>query len=489
MNSKMKWAFLLGCFITVLTGCVSQDYVDNKAAAENVKAHIDKLRPAGTLSNVDSISRPPVDVNPIEIKDQVSWLQKTVKLNDVKGVPLSAVLNSMMNGVDAQIWYAEDVSSNVPINLHTTATRQNILNLLTNQTGYGFVSTPHKLEVRRYLSETFVLNLPTGKYSGQLGSQGEDSGKEGETSIKGQYINVSYTDLDVFTEVSEAIKTLLKSNDGEDDQIVGGVEAIPSLSSITVRTTPARMEQVKQLVNRYQFELSKQVLLDIRVLEFRSNLDKDRGIDWSLVKAVGEGTLKFVIPGTTSTALGSGYGLAFQGSGKWDGTSAFIKALEQQGTVSTETPISFLSLSSQPARISQSLKTPYLSDISIDVTDTTTSTSTTRGVVTEGVDMMVSTNVQKDYVWLRIAGKLTKIAGDTSEKVSDTTLRFIQERTADLNFTNKLRYGQTVVIGSIKQQTTGANKSASFGISALGSQATKTETVETLVLLTPRRVQ
>jgi hypothetical protein len=46
-----------------------------------------------------------------------------------------------------------------------------------------------------------------------------------------------------------------------------------------------------------------------------------------------------------------------------------------------------------------------------------------------------------------------------------------------------------VVIGSIKQQTTGANKSASFGVDALGSQATNNETVETLVLLTPRRIQ
>lgn len=488
MNKRLKGLAFFACIITGLTGCVSQDFIDSKADAESVQARMDALRPTGTLNNVNSISRPPVNANPIETKARIGWLEDTVQLNDVKGLPLSVVLNDMMDGVDAQVWYAEDVSSNIPITLHSTTTRQNILNLLTNQTGYGFIVTQDKLAVRRYLSETFVLNLPTGKYSGQLGSQGQSSGDEGDTSVQGQYINVTYSDLDMFTEVSTAIETLLKSDD-DDEKLIGGVEPIPSLSSITVRTTPARMAQVKQLIHRYQSELSKQVLLDIRVLEFRSDLAKDRGIDWSLVKDIGEGTLQFVIPGTTTTATGSGYGLAFQGAGKWDGTTAFIKALEQQGTVSTETPISFLSLSSQPARISQTLKTPYLSDISVDVTDTTTSTSTTRGEVTEGVDMMVSTNVQKNFVWLRIAGKLTKIAGDTTQVVNDATLRFIQERSVDLNFTNKLRYGQTVVIGSIKQQTTGANKSASFGIDALGSQSTSHETVETLVLLTPRRVQ
>ena len=65
----------------------------------------------------------------------------------------------------------------------------------------------------------------------------------------------------------------------------------------------------------------------------------------------------------------------------------------------------------------------------------------------------------------------------------------ISTRNVDLNFTNNLRYGQSVVIGSIKQQTTQANKSASFGVDALGAQATNNETVETLILLTPRRVR
>ncbi|GAM65481.1 hypothetical protein JCM19232_4981 [Vibrio ishigakensis] len=227
------------------------------------------------------------------------------------------------------------------------------------------------------------------------------------------------------------------------------------------------------------------------MLEFRSDLDKDQGIDWDIVKEVGDGTINWITPGASESFGNSGIrsGLGFEGSGDWEGTSAFIKALEQQGTVSTDTPISVLTISSQPARISQTVNTPYLSDISIDVTDTTTSTSTTRGNVVEGIDMMVNTNVKEDFVWIRTAGKLTKIAGDTTEEVSDTTLRFISTRSADLSFTNKLRYGQTVIIGSVKQETQSANKTSSFGLDWLGSQISGTETVETLVLLTPRRVK
>ncbi|WP_305843099.1 hypothetical protein [Photobacterium leiognathi] len=153
------------------------------------------------------------------------------------------------------------------------------------------------------------------------------------------------------------------------------------MGSITVRTTPSRMAQVRQVVESFQQELAKQVLLEITVLEFRSNLGKDQGIDWQLLKKVGDGTIKFLIPGTTATATGNPAGLAFTGTGKWDGTTAFIKALEEQGTVSTQTPISMLTISGHPARISQTTTTPYLSDVSTEVTQTSTSTSTTRAKV------------------------------------------------------------------------------------------------------------
>ncbi|WP_140392241.1 type II and III secretion system protein, partial [Vibrio parahaemolyticus] len=343
-----------------------------------------------------------------------------------------------------------------------------ILNLISSLTHYGLTPEQDSLTVGYYQTETFVLTIPSGANSAQQGSQSEESSSddEGDTSttkVDGQYITTVYNNTEITTEISKAVEAVLKDESEDDgDELVGDVRVVPGLTAITVRTTPSRMAQVRRLIDTYQAELTKQVFLDIRVLEFRSNLGKDQGIDWNLVKDVGDGTLNFIIPGTSATSdlVSSSSGLAFQGTGKWDGTTAFIKALEQQGTVSTDTPIGILTSSSQPARISQTVKTPYLSDISTEVTDTTTSTSTTRGNVVEGIDMMVNTNVKDDFVWIRTAGKLTKIAGDSTETIDDARLRFISTRSADLSFTNKLRYGQTVIIGSVKQQTQTANKSS-----------------------------
>lgn len=478
--------FIVPFLLLGMAGCVSQSYTDSKKEAESMQSRIEQLTPSNALNNVSVITRPPVIVTPLVETQNIPWLSETIKVH-VTRLPLSQVLSDVMRGVPANIWFDNDVNASTTVTLSANTTRQNILNLLASQTSYGFVPTQDKVEVRRYLSETFTLSIPIGTVSAQQGSTGSTGGGE-NPQVEGQFISTTLSNVDMIQEVTTAIKAVLKSNE-ESNELIGGVEAVPSLSSFIVRTTPDRMRQVQQVVERYKQELEKQVILNIQVLEFRSNLGKDQGVDWNILKDIGDGSLQFVIPGTTTAASNNGFGMAFQGTGKWDGTTAFIKALEQQGSVSTETPINIQTLSNQPARLSQTLETPFLADIKVNTSENSSDTETRRESVSEGVDMFVTANVQQDHVSLRIAGSLTKIASDETETVKDTKLRFIAMRKVDLGFANNLRYGQSVVIGSIKQQTTGANKSASFGIDGLGSQATNSETVETLILLTPRRVR
>ncbi|EKO3821470.1 type II and III secretion system protein [Vibrio harveyi] len=491
-----KTTIYLSLAITMLNGCVSQDYRDTKAEALATQQQMDQAREtqASPLGNVSFLSKPPAIPTPIKRDDSPAWLKETVRLKATQ-LPLSLVLTKLFKGTGIDVVFDPDANPNAPVTINMDASRKSIINILTSITRYAITTEGETVRVGYYQSDTFALDIPSGKYSGQQGGKGEQSGSDAENGgakVTGQYLTTTYDNVDIVEQVANAMKAILIDEQSDDEEkLVGSVKVVPGLSAITVRTTPSRMAQVRQLVDTYQAKLNDQVLLEALILEFRSNLGKDQGIDWNLLKNVGNGSLKFIIPGTStaSNIISGSSGLAFTGRGKWDGTTAFIKALEQQGTVSTSTPINILTLSSQPAHIAQTLTTPYLSDISKDVTDTTTSTSTTRGKVKEGIDMMVNTNVKDNFVWIRTTGKLTKIAGDYTDVIDNAKLRFISTRDADLSFTNKVRYGQTVVLGSIKQQTKTANKSSSFGLDGLGSQASGHETVETLVLLTPRRVK
>ncbi|MCS4309508.1 hypothetical protein M2404_003880 [Rheinheimera pacifica] len=487
-----KIAFLSLSISVVLAGC-SSDYRNARKEADAVHQRITENTEVN-YAQVSVISKPPISIEPIKETIDIPWLNEPAAVR-VDRLPLSVAISQIMGDTKGiKIWFDGDVDPNKQVTLNFSASRADVLNMLASQTGYGITPGPDSLEVRRYESEQFIINIPTGSHTGQLGSQGTQTGTGagnlggGQSRIEGQFINVSYSDVNVTEDISNSIRGILKkdSDEGQTEELVGSVNFIKSLSAISVRTTPDRMKQVRKLVNDYRAELSKQVLVNILVLEFRSNLGRERGVDWDIVKAVGDGAIRFFVPGTQTVSQGAGYGIAFTGNGAFDGTTALIKALKMQGKVSTDTPISALLLNHQPGRISQTMRIPYAAEITTQANDNVVSASVTRDVQVEGVDMMVTPAVDRDHVYFRISGKLTKIVGDNRETIYDQQLRYLDTREAEINFTNKLRYGQSVVIGSVRQDSITTENSRSMGGFGDGM---KKETVETLVILTPRRVE
>ena len=487
----MKLTTSLTVIVTALqlTGCVSQSYLDTTASNTTLHKQMTAYTTPPDNTKVKHIAMAPVSILPLTQQVTIPWLSTPVSLA-VTDMALSGVISRIMADTDVNIAFDAGINPNQRVSLVFKGTRGDILDALAKQLDYGIHSEPNKLTLRAFEAETFSITLPVGNYTGQLGSQGTQAESTGETGssprIEGQYLNVTYDNVDVFKDVGDGIRAIL-SNDGKNDDINGQVQVLPSLSIVNVRTSPSRMKQVRSFVSSYQKELSKQAVLDIQVLEFSSNLGEERSIDWNLIKDIGQGSLQFFVPGTTTVSQGAGYGLAFQGTGKWDGTTAFIRALRKQGTVSEKTPITGMFLNNQPGKISQMTMTPFLSEITTEANDNVVSTSVKRDKVLTGVDMMVTPKVEDNYVWLRLAGKLSKITGDEKEQVNEIGLRFITTQDSEFTFANKLRYGQTYVIASVKQERALAEKTQNFWMNWLGGQGVSHTTVETLVLLTPRR--
>ena len=96
-------------------------------------------------------------------------------------------------------------------------------------------------------------------------------------------------------------------------------------------------------------------------------------------------------------------------------------------------------------------------------------------------------NIQPDHVYLRTSGMLTKIESLERQQVAGELLIFPQMREAKINFANKLKYGQTIIIASVSQQESQTEGNSFMGIPLLGGTSAVKQRVDTLVLLTPRR--
>lgn len=469
-------------FGVILGGCASQEYLDNLEYNKNVHQQITDATTFTKQEKVEYISKPPTVVSPLEDKPNQTWLGDTVTVN-VVDMPLSVVLEEIMAGVDVPIFFSEKVKPSQQVSLNFSNTRKNVLNLLSRESGYGIEMKNGRLEVTDKITRTFFLRLPIGKPSAQLGSQGKASGTD-STRVEGQYLNVKYDEIDVAQEIADNIVNLL----GGTEESKKSVSTAQSMSSITVTATPDQMQTVERLIDEYQRELEKQVLLEMQVINFRSNLGTERGIDWNVVRDTGNGLLKFVLPGTNTVSEGSGYGLAFEGTGRWSGTESLIKVLEKQGTVSTSTPVTAVVLNNQLAQLTQQRIVPYVLDANSNSSDGVTSTGFTRDEKMEGVDFMAVANVQPEHVWLRLSGKLQAIVETENRNIAGLDAGFLTTEVAQITFANKVRYGQTLVIASVKQTSRSTSQVKNFFSTLFGGTGSTNDTVETLVLLTPRKL-
>jgi MSHA biogenesis protein MshL len=482
----LRWGALsLG--LLLLSGCISGNETDMTKMANGVYADIKQHSARPDFEKVERVFRPPIDTTPI-VSDTLDWMKQSTSLS-VDKRPLSQVMNEFMTNVPGvEMWYGTGVEPSKKISFSAKGTRKEVLNQLTRLTGYGFVAKADSLEVVKYIQKTFPVLLPPGVYSGQQGSQGKQSGTDSNPRIEGQYLNVEYSKVDVFQELADGVTDLLRKDGEKSDDLEGSVKSIPSMATLSVVTTPTRMVMVDQYMTYFEKTLQKQVRIEVQILSYISDAGKERGIDWNIAKDLGGDLgLKFYIPGTNLLSPESGYGLAFTGSGKWSGTQALVRWLDTQGTVSASVPVTQLALNTQPVGISQIQNVPFVDTISSDSSEGVVTADVKRDEKQEGVNIMVTPTVQRDYVWLRATGKYSQIVKTENKVIADTELGFLTTQEAEINFTGKLRYGQSIIIGSTSQRVTRKNKTASYSIEALGGDTEQSRIIETLIILTPRR--
>jgi len=169
----------------------------------------------------------------------------------------------------------------------------------------------------------------------------------------------------------------------------------PATGTVTVTDTPAVLRRVEEFIRAQNDALSRQVLVNVRVLAVSKSGDDNYGINWNAVyqniaknwnvsintninPIAGAGTITIQAPPGATPKTG------------WRGSEAMISALSEQGRVSQLTSASVITLNNQPAPLQVGQQTTYLaSSTSNTVADAggasaVASVSLTPGQVTTG---------------------------------------------------------------------------------------------------------
>ena len=292
-----------------------------------------------------------------------------------------------------------------PVNLSYSGTVSGLLDVASARMGVSWEMRDGQIKLFRFASKTFRLTALPGDTSmdagignatasGSVGSSGGSSNGT-QASSSAQTAGVKFAGLSVWKGIEESVKTMLTTN--------GKVFVAPALGTITVTDIPTVIANVEQFIDDQNAALSKQVVVNVRVLSLDLTSSDHYGINWDAVYTAMSKNWGFTFSSGVAAASGAGtltssiLGTAGQATNSsiqsWAGSQAIIDALSTQGRVSTVTSASITTLNNQPAPIQVGRQTSYVASSTTSITSGVATTSLTPGMVSTGFSMTMVPHV------------------------------------------------------------------------------------------------
>lgn len=500
----MYRAIITTLISAILFGCGATDYLDQRAAALETQKTISESGKVADTNKAIYVERPPVSLNRQVENNRPWWSNKKASIKG-QGVPIDFAVKNIFRsaGQNVPVEYGPDVSPQKMVSIDYSGDIFGALTEIGSKSDYSVTITNGKVRFDRYVTTVFELNTLIGKSSFLFGSRsgGQQSSGDGLATVSvtsslsnnDTYSNIEVSGLNAFDDYLRAIKAILRRDgkqDADEENLDGDVIVTESTASILVRTTPSRMSLVETYISSRKESISRQAMIEVKVLQFTGNKGSEYGIDWNVVRAVSSGKLNFSGPSLPTLGETGDYGFSFTAtSGDWDGTTVLMKALQTQGEVGVEYEPRTTVRNNRVAKIDNSEKITYIARVNVTPNQNAdASVEVVDAVVPDGLIMSVMPNISDDKVNLQISGVLSKVTGWRDTEVSGVTVR--SPKVLEIKFDQDvgLRYGETLVLNGYKQKANKAEENSYFKVPFLGGNSGSTNTTETIVLITPKRI-
>lgn len=370
------------------------------------------------------------------------------------------------------------------IELNYSGNLEGLLDLVAARTGLFWRYAAGVIHFSRVDTQTFSVkgHLGNSKFTAEVnGTNGESTG--GTMSVS------SSAEFDFWGGLEEGVKSLVSRS---------GRYVIDAKNGfVTVTDAIGHVRSVGKMVQRYNDLTTRQIVLNVEVLQVQLDESKSLGVDWGAVsnqidKISGS---KLTLSGPASIIKDPGVGtvgLTLSGSGgRFNSSKFLISALETFGKVSSAYSVSVATTNRQPVPVGALNNLAYVKQASpassIPTTGVTTSGALIQGMVQTGFAMtLIPTVLDSNRIMLQSSLTISLLK-DLKTFTSGTAS--VQTPEVD-SFTSMQRMsaspGDTLILLGYEHE--GGNWSTSDlsqGLPAPGYRTGKRQKVSTVVLVTP----
>lgn len=270
-----------------------------------------------------------------------------------------------------------------------------------------------------------------------------------------------------------------------------------STGTVTVTDLPSNLRKVEVYLNGINEELSKQIVLDVKVFKLSKQKSDQYGLDWDLFyKTVGS-SFSLTNP-TPLDAFNASFGVGvLKPNSPFENTKSIVQALSMQGGLSVVTESQAITLNNMPVPLRHTNSISFVESqtpATKDASGSITNGSIQQGKATTGFNFtFVPRILEKDNILLQISlslSELTALVSRSASGSSDSEVVQTPEISEDVFFQRVLmRSGQTLVMTGFTQSRS-KHKETGTGNAFwkwLGGSSLSDETKDYLVIvITPR---
>lgn len=495
---KTKIALLVSSLVFLLSGCAFQQVDKNEKAIEGDYSHsagLIKDMQDRDASNVFVHDGPWVNDTPVKFNKsripaskncEITYATGTaVTLNEFSktvnklcGVPVRITLDAEQK-VSGILGQKQNDSANARheqlVDIRWQGKLDGLLDTVASSMGLSWKYSAGEVNLYYLESKTFnVFAIPSqtdmrsvvqsGIDAGIGSSEEGSSGGSDSNSDNGQSSQTTSVNL-----TSDMVKDIQSSVSSMLTQGVGRLSVSPSTGTLTVTDTPEVLERIQRYIDGENKSITRQVLLNVKVLSVTLDDSSQFGIDWNLVYSGGKfGSTMTGNMSTSASDFGANSISASILNGNYADSSLLLNALSQQGKVSVVTSPSVTTLNMQPVPVQVATQTSYLARVeSSNTANVGTSMTLTPGTVTSGFNMNLLPFVMPDdRLLLQYSINLSELKSLKEVKSSDSDdgnkIQVPEVENRIFSQKVKLRSGQTLVLSGFEQNSTKANRSG-FG--------------------------
>ncbi|SHI05507.1 pilus (MSHA type) biogenesis protein MshL [Ferrimonas marina] len=489
MGVRVKhWGWWLGLLLP-LYGC--QNLPKDRVEPQSSKAAL-----AEAIAASESPALPP----PLPSSVQQQMFNSAPLPSSVSQGPL---IDVAANGVDAKLFFASLVNdSDYNVAVHPgvqgsisldlrRVTLEQVLDTVRDIYGYDIRRQGQVLQIypAGMRSQTFPVNYllmqrnglsMTSVNSGRLSDErdnnsnssyngfGGDQSNQGSGSLSrnnnGRNSNGTFietrTETDFWAQLEEMLSGMVGSGEGR------SVLALPQAGLVTVKAYPDELREVGAFLERAQANLSRQVVLEARILEVKLDDAYQQGIEWDgVIGTLGSGG-SVTVGGSTSggnfgnaitEAIGGITGLTFTGT---DFTT-MVTLLDTQGDVDTLSSPRVTAVNNQKAVIKVGTDEYFVTDVSTTTVASTTPVTSPDVELTpffSGIALDVTPQIgENGDVLLHVHPSVTDITEQNKVITAldtELSLPLAQSEIRESDTLIRARSGDVVVIGGLMKTLT-----------------------------------